>query len=316
VHSDTDATPRSVVVEYEGNELVVAELDATLRELMGRLGLELVSPGERPPETVVALARIRIDRDRAKVIVTDGKRSAEPPMQRDLVRTESSALLRETVAHVLLGLVEPLAERDDEIMEPARPAPSPEPLQAPQPRPGRAFSLGGQAGLALLGVAQWGARFAATGALYFDGALRPALALDLQAALPVRLRAQGVTATFVLTGARLRARVEPVRRRRGSLEASLGGGFDIVSLRPDAASAPLLLEQTSVRVQPIFGGALGGRTRLGTKLTLVATLGVDIDLVRRKWWVQEGMTQSVFFETSVLRPYALLGIDWMAVATP
>jgi hypothetical protein len=276
----------------------------------------LVPPGEGAPGAVIALARIRIEHDRAEVAVTDGKRPTEPAVRRDLLRSESSALFRETVAHVLLGLVEPLVEREHEIVEPAPPSPDPEPQREPQPKPARAISLGGQAGLALLGVAQWGARFVATGALVFDRALRPSLALDLGMALPVKRKAQGVTATFVLTGARLRARVEPMRRRRGSLEVSLGGGIDIMSLKPDSASGPLLLEQTSVRVQPVFGGALGGRIRLSAKLAAVASLGVDVDVARRKWWVQEGTSRAVLLETAVLRPYALLGIDWTAGAHP
>lgn len=314
---DSGHPPRSVVVEYEGTELEVAELDATLRELMGRLGLQLVAAGERAPGAVVAYARVGIEHDRAHVRVTEGETRGAPPVQRTLVRNESSALFRETVAHVLLGLVESLLERDHEAREPEAPTrDADEPRQHARPRPARTYALGVHGGPALLGVAQWGARFVATGALAFDRALHPSVALDLGATWPARLKAQGIAATFVLTSARFRARMDPIRRRRGSLEVSLGGGIDIASLKPASAPGTLLLERTSVRVQPVFGGALSGRLPLSAKLSAVASLGVDIDVARRKWWVQEGTTQAVIFETAVLRPYAFLGIDWTVGGHP
>jgi hypothetical protein len=150
----------------------------------------------------------------------------------------------------------------------------------------------------------------AAGALVWDVRFSPALALDASMAVPVTADAQGVEARVLLAGVRARARFTPFEFKRAALDAALSAGADVISVQPQDATAGTALEPASREVQPVIGIALGTRTRLHPRLELVLGLGLDFDLMPRRWSVKEGESLSPVFETRVFRPCATLGVDW------
>jgi hypothetical protein len=70
------------------------------------------------------------------------------------------------------------------------------------------------------------------------------------------------------------------------------------------------LEDTSRRVQPMFGGAVSGRFRVSASADFVVTAGMDVDASPRRWVIASGGGRDALFETARLRPYATLGLDF------
>src|SRR5688500_4446913 len=104
------AAPGEVVLQLDsavdqGSPIGLTE---TLRELLARLGLVLVSPDAAHGERVRARVHITVEARGAHVEVVasavDGR-----SFEREVPRAETDALFGEVIGHVVLGLVEPLA---------------------------------------------------------------------------------------------------------------------------------------------------------------------------------------------------------------
>jgi hypothetical protein len=302
-----------VVVDYPHSAFVDPELHAAVRELLSRVQLQVVSATQASEGEVIAYAQIDVGSEAVTISVEDA-RGNTPRARRSVLRGDSSAMLRETVAHVLLGLLEPLAEADQpaapqSLHDGADAAPSRERSLRPQ--------LGLHGGPVQLAQDSWSGRFVAAGALVWDSRFSPALALDASMAVPVTVREQreqGVEAQVLLAGGRARVRFSPFEFTHAALDAALSAGADVFSVRPEDPTSGTEIKGTSRKVQPVVGIALGARTALHPRFELVLGLGVDVDLMPRSWSVAEGESLSPVFETRTLRPYATLGIDWLARA--
>jgi hypothetical protein len=300
-----------VVVDYPSSAFIDPGLHAAVRELLSRVQVQVVSAAQAADGEVIAYAQIAVGGDEVEIRVEDA-RGRHAPARRSLLRGGSDAMLRETVAHVLLGLIEPLAEADRHAPEQA--------LRAGEDAGSgtrRAWQLGLHGGPVQLAQGTWSARFVGSGALVWGGRFSPSLALDASIAVPVTVNQQGVEAQVLLAGARARARLTPLAFTHAAVDAALSAGADVFVVRPEhAADGTELSAGASRRGQPVLGLALGVRTRVHPRLELVLGLGFDFDPMPRRWAVDEGESSSMVFETRYVRPYATLGVDWLPHALP
>ncbi len=129
--ADEPAEIPVVVLETSGP--VDPALDLTLKELFGRRGVELARPGA--PGHVVARVVVSQLGETASVLVDDPAHQLAS-VHRDVPRGDSPALFRETLAHVILGAVDPFLPDSRAASTPSStPTPTPTPTPAPSPAP-------------------------------------------------------------------------------------------------------------------------------------------------------------------------------------
>lgn len=295
----------------DGSATLDAELVLALRELLSRIHVGLTT-SDVPLDAERVLAFVELRREDGFVEVAFEDARAHTTFVRRIEATGSAALLRETVAHVILGLVEPLVRAAPEVPVATVEPPGPEPAQnvakeAPRQRaaPGVQLALAGGA----LRVADkaWGARLALDLSTVFATRLRPALGLRLGGVVPQKLAQHGVDARFALLSARAFGGISALRGRRAALDVELSLGSDLLSMQPRRADAATALHHNSLRAQPIVGAALSLRTALVAWLSLFVRVGLDVDLHPRVWVIEDKGAEQVFFAPSRLRPYASLG---------
>jgi hypothetical protein len=321
-----------VVLDSVGGENIDAELEATLAELLGRLHLGLVraeGAGTR------VLARVRIEwNERGATLTVESARGDAPPVRREVERGDSPALFRETLAHVILGAIEPLVGREDDVDRPPPSAPAPPVANAPPttnddraaagatvsdgPRDPMRLSVGARAGPRLLESDLAGIAFAGTLSLTLPVPLRPSGAVYAGYVLPSRVSRASVDAEFHLVPLRAEARIEPISWGSVALETAITGGVDFISLAAQSAQPYVHVQEAHSRVQPVVGAAVSGRFRLSPSADFVVTAGLDVDTSPRRWVVVTPQMRDELFETARLRPYAALGLDFamLGVAPP
>jgi hypothetical protein len=314
---------RVVVLELAGGERggvgIDAELEATLGELLGRLHLDVARSGGAAEGRVVAVVRIEPS-ERGAVISVQPKRSDAAPLRREVDRGDSPSLFRETLAHVILGAIEPLTARRDEDRAPEPPAESPSipPRDNPpvasappaeRPRDPMRLSIGANAGPRLLESDRAAIAFGGVLSLTLPLALRPSAALGAGYFLPVRASRNSVDAEIHVVPLRIAARVEPLAGKVIALETGISGGIDVISLAPQSAPTFIRLEGSSSRLQPVFGPTVAGRFHLSPTADFVVTAGGEVDAAPRRWIVVAGSQRETIFETARFRPYVSLGLD-------
>jgi hypothetical protein len=294
------------------------ELPAALRELCGRVGIRVAAPFEAVSGEVLLLAHIRAAGDELELRVEDAE-THRTIGERIVPRAESQAIARETLAHVLLGLVEPWIERTRrERAERAAAAPVQQlPSAILTPATPIVVTLGLSSGAVLVARDHWGARVLGNTALMWSRRLQPTLALDLHGSPPVSVSTADVAARFWLLGARLRGRLNMIEGSHGACDVALSVGADLLGLKPTGADPRTRVSGLRPRAQPVFGAAIGGRIHLSRRIALVLGVGVDVDPQPRIWQVRVDEDSLItLLHTSMVRPYALLGLDFVARAAP
>jgi hypothetical protein len=313
---------RVVVLDVAGAEGVDAEFEATLGELLGRLHLDLARPGRAADARVVAVVRVEPS-ERGALLTVHANGSDVPPVHREVDRGDSPALFRETLAHVILGAIEPLAARHDErdrapdVEPPAatvtavreNPRATSVPPVGDTTRDPMRLSIGANAGPRLLESDRAGIAFAGVVSLTLPIALRPSAAVEAGYVLPVRASRNSVDAEIHVVPLRLDARVQPIAGRIVALETGVVGGVDVISLDPQSVQTFIRLQSSSSRLQPVFGGAVAARFRLSPTAEFVLTAGGEVDIAPRRWVVVVGSQHDAIFETARFRPFASLGLD-------
>jgi hypothetical protein len=246
-----------------------------------------------------------------------------PSVRHEVPESSSPELFRETLAHVVLGAVEPLLQAQPEPPAPPPPAPPPpqpdptadrgeaaEPGPARGPGPALTAWVGARAGaLWFVSQGEGGVLLGAAGGATLEVARRPGLALEAGYLLPLTIERDGLTATFSLLALRLRPSVELWSTATFDVRAELAPGISFVTLSPEETAADVISSGDSSRVQPMLGLAGAASFRLAPGLSAVARLGLDLDFAPRRWLI-EGAARDVFFETTRLQPHTTLGIDW------
>jgi hypothetical protein len=297
-------------------------LRGALTELLGRIEVRVAPFGSIVNEPVLARVTIAPTFDGARVTV----QPVDPPgpsVRHEVPESSSPELFRETLAHVVLGAVEPLLQAQPEPPAPPPPAPPPprpdptadrgeaaEPGPARGPGPALTAWVGARAGaLWFVSQGEGGVLLGAAGGATLEVARRPGLALEAGYLLPLTIERDGLTATFSLLALRLRPSVELWSTATFDVRAELAPGISFVTLSPEETAADVISSGDSSRVQPMLGLAGAASFRLAPGLSAVARLGVDLDFAPRRWLI-EGAARDVFFETTRLQPHTTLGIDW------
>lgn len=273
------AQARSVAVLREVRPDASPALEASLREMLGRLDVNLdASAGDGG---VPALAVIDVDFSSGQIVVDSPSRAVT--IRRALPAAEAGDVVTETAATLIAASIDVLLHTDPP-RAPFRVAPAEAPkVEAPPPRPLSAVGLDLGVGL--------GARLLGGSAFVdFGGSVHALLSVPLGSQLPGVLAAVTFQPGFDLTGemvslrgsllsARLYVQAELLRGQLGRLEAGAGGGLDRFAFTPLQREGELL-RPTGERVAlaPIVSGLLTWRLPVGESVHLFTTLMVDGDL--------------------------------------
>lgn len=354
-------TRRVVEVLVAGGGSDAASLDDTVRELLGRLTLVMESQAVGRIESDDAsfrstarpsvLARVGIDlraKDVAIVTVVDG-RTGVVTVRRSVRRDGPPAVVREEVAHVVQGAVDPMliAERDRVAAAPppAPPAPppppppaaAPEPVAEPAPAPppvvpGDASpprdrvtgGAEGQAPLALDLSTMAGAGSYASGAgavaragggaaLVWRRGVRPSIGLAAHYVFPFETGSEIALAHVGVASFRGAAGLEVYGSSVFALDVGAGGGIDVLRVEPRSNALPAdRLGESTGRIDPIATASITGHLAIGAGTALSLMLAADIDLASRHWVVEGAGPPMDAFAPSRVRPLALIGFTFTA----
>lgn len=343
-HADV-APRRVVVVHVHGTPEETAALESTMRELLGRLELTMAT-GSAPPSSVLETVTVDLTTFGAKVIV----RSAGGGIVLErTVRGESPAIQREQIAHAVRGAAEAdllvdadrVAGRAPPVADPPPapvPAPTPEPPPPPAPAPtppapplatpvaaeqpvtprsDRAFGLdvstfAGGGGFAR--DTSVVARVGGSVAVASRRGLRPQLALAALYAFPFETGDTTLTSRTKLFSLRLLPGLTVLRAGWFGLEASAGGGLDVVNVDPVSSVLPeAALGRPTTRVNPILSGAVTARATIAGDVSLTLTALLDVDPTSRTYVFDDRETRTEVLSPWILRPMVLAGISFAAL---
>jgi hypothetical protein len=321
------APPRRQVVLHAG-ALVQndPQLFETVRELLSRAQLELVTPSRAGEDRVLAWVDVESTDGGAQITVRSP--ATDTFVQRQVQDAESPALFRETLAHVILGVVEPLASDQPETTPEA---PASTSASSEVPEDARAFTLssprsdaasrggarsasapsvalGLRGGPLLLSSDRLVAQLGGQAILRFASALRPALGLEAAGIWPATLDDDGLGARVRLLSVRLVPGLRLLDGTRGAIDVALAPGVDVLSFAAQPDDGRLRRAQDSRRVQPMLGARFTASLRLSRLLELLLGLGADYDFAPRRWVVATPSGSREVLETLRVRPYAYAGL--------
>jgi hypothetical protein len=304
-----------VVVTSEDGPPLPEALLSVLRELFSRVGLVLVEIDEGKDEDLLARVRIQRDEDAATVRVFSVTQKRLASTHR-VPRSESDAVFRETVAHVVLGAVEPLVVERLEV-EAREPAPAPLPAastdEAPLREPLRThFGAALGAGPVWLGDL-WGLRIAGRADAYVSTRLPSVFGITLGGILKRTRERASAESELSLAFARLSAGIEPWLSRFVRLGALLSAGVDYVQVSAEPTRMADQLDSPWRHFSPMLGGLLQLRFPLWRGLELQTVLGCDVDLTPYTYAVLDGSERTTLFELGRARPYAALFLAWSSL---
>jgi hypothetical protein len=335
--AETVAPRRVVVVHVNGAADEASALEATMRELLGRLQLTMATENA-PPGSVLETVTIDLGAGGAKVVV----RSASGGIVLDrTVRGESAAIQREQIAHAVRGAAEAellvdedrVAGRAPPVTE--EPAPPPPPREDPPPAiltapppiaeapvapppPKQATALG----LDLSTFAGGGgfandtslvARVGGSVALASRRGLRPQIALAALYAFPFETGDENLSSRTKLFSLRLLPGITVLRAEWFGLETAAGAGFDVLTVDPASSVLPKTsYGPSTTRVNPIFTGAVTARADIAADVSLTLTAMLDVDPTSRVYVFDDRGTRSEVFAPWTLRPMVLAGISFAA----
>jgi hypothetical protein len=314
---------RVVTLEATGAFEQGAVLQDTLRELLGRLGLSVDARGTAPPDDVLAYVRIDHDEAGANVSVRDARKSGEPARKR-VPRSDSTAVFREALAHVVLGAVEPLTTDDAAKPRPeppeARPTPPASPPASPARRPAPreesaspwAFGVGTAGGGTTLGSTS-GFVVAIGGgvSLAHRGGLNPTVTLAGRYAFPFDGGDDVVQAHVNVTSLRLTPEIEVLRAGAFGLALGAGLGVDVLGVTPRSPVLPASrLGPSTTRADPVIAPSVMAKLALAKNVDVVLLVAVDVDLARPSWVSDAGGTRTAVFAPARARPFVGIGLDF------
>jgi hypothetical protein len=306
-------------VLLESSEPLDPALSATLAELLSRIGVRLV----RSAEGGAVVARVRIEpSDEGAWVSVEDTLGRGLSVRREVTRTGSEALFRETLAHVVLSEVEPLTDARPPPPEPVVPAPEPplvpspptthaDALDQPAHRSAPHAVLGARGGPLWLSPGQVGASFNAGVGIEFSGKLRPALVLEGGALWPEQVRVDDIEAELRLGSLRLAPRLGVLHGEHMGLDLGITGGADIASLVPQH-NPQGTRSFGSRRVQPVAGGFARLAFSFTPALRMFTGVGLDVDFAPRRWVVAGDQGETTLAALARLRPWAQLGLEWVS----
>jgi hypothetical protein len=232
-------------------------------------------------------------------------------------------VFRETVAHVVLGAVEPLiverVETETKLAaQPSSPPSEPEskpteqaPADAP---PATHFGVALGAGpLLLSSEPAWGARIFGRADVYLATRVPSVFGLTLGGIVPVKRERGDVHSELGLSFARVQAGIEPWLSRFMRLGVLLVLGADLISATANPERLAEKVKSPVRRVDALLGALLQLRFPLWRGFELSASAGCDVDLTPRELTVSDGEHVTKLFSLARVRPYAGLAIAWSSL---
>ncbi len=337
--------PALVVVGAVGSPEDTAALEASLAELLGRLGMRLVVQRVDRP-TVAAgsrpLAVVRVDlRGGAEVsVVIESGKTGEVLGRRSVRWAGSPQLVIETTAHVIQASVEDVRDLDKPppaapppaapppaAPPPAAPPPAAPPPEAPPPardrpapadRRGPALDVAGFLGARAFG----GANFAALGGVGVAGRLdrgpwSPGVWLTGAYHTPFDAKGNLLELRTTVLSMRLAPTLELARGTSWYLEASAGVGADVFFTTPRSGVVPASqLGADRADAVPILTTFVGAHYGIASTVDVLANASLDLDLAPRRWVTRTGGVPEEVFSPLRARPSLSVGIAWGVVGSP
>ncbi|WP_205633704.1 hypothetical protein [Labilithrix luteola] len=333
-----------VELNVTGGQDDVAVLDATIRELLGRLQLVVTHGPALDRSTVLARVSVAMTSvGGARVEVIDA-RDGHVVMQRTVPKEGSSSITREAIAHAVQSAVEAqLLDAEAPAAEPA-PAPaapeSPSPAPAPAPTPATmpleqappealkdvVVEKPASRSTMALDVATFGGfgpiargsgivpRVGAGVTLASRAGVRPALTLIGAYALPFDNDAAFVSSRTSFVSIRALPSLQLVGFSQVAIDLSAGGGFDVLSVQPTSTVLPAsALGQDTSRIDPLLTSMLTARIGIVPGVVLLASAGIDVDLSTRAYIVDNAGTRTEVLSPWRVRPAIVLGFAFTAL---
>jgi hypothetical protein len=312
------ASPLAVQLDVTGPPEERAALEASLRELCSRLEVVLVPPG---PEA--ALARVAVALDPSGPVVTILDRQGTVVTSRRLPRGPSASVTIEAVATVVHATVAELAEQERHpaarrVVLPGEPLLGPPSDAAAPSAEAPPWLEAGELGALLTGRA-----FGDTAPVVFGGGLwgavraRPAGAWTPRFTLlatwsgPFTAEATQVQLTVQTVSLRLLGGVRYGFTPVVALEGSLGLGLDLAVAEGRAPSlAPAAIERLRVHASPILGALVAVRFQVSGATSLLVAVGLDLDLLPRRYVTDLGGARGLLFDTWRFRPGLMAGFTF------
>jgi hypothetical protein len=308
----------------------------TIRELFGRLGLavhahfvatlEEAQDAGSPP----AGMSVRIDlgsRYEALLVV----RNDLVEVRRTISRDASPAIVREEIADAVRSAVDSQLLRDEARTAPPAPAivssapiasPPPVVVEAPAPRPeSRSFALdltafAGAGPIASGSTLSWvGARVGGGLVLGLRRGRRPSLTITASYLVPFDSAAANtrVKSNTDIVSIRAVPALEIVHASWIALDVGVGGGVDVITLRPTAL-APFQAANSTSEPDPIATALARVEVGLAPSVAFTLVVGSDFDFASRHYFVQTTGREDLLVPSPV-RPLALAGFTFTAVGT-
>jgi hypothetical protein len=325
--ADASVTRRNVEVAVAGDPEEGKLLEETMRELLARLGLRVVSAASEPDRSTV-LARVVVlqERDNVEVVVADG-RDGTVVFRRSIVRDASPSITREEIAHAVRSAVEStlLADENPPVASAPPPPPPPPPPSATlappadrdAPRAASPFAIDA-ATFASAGPVGEGSgpvvRFGAGAAAAWRRGMRPSLGLSIEYALPFEAEAPLLASRANLVAARARPAIEVFRASWLAIDAGVGGGVDVFTIAPRSAVLPAsALQPGTTRVDPVVSAAVTAKIALVSSVVLTVALATDVDPVTRRYVLEDGSAREDVLSLWHVRPALALGLGFTAL---
>jgi hypothetical protein len=304
-------------------------LVATIRELLGRLGLNVdphLVAGPSPvlePAPAPAGLSVSIDlasRYEAVVIV----RSARTELRRTVPRDSTPAIVREEIGEaVRLGVeAQLLVDASRSAPPPPAPVPAPSPVIAEAPPPTAAPSRWFALDLTILA----GGGLVATDAGFVPrvggGAvigsrhrLRPSLTVTAAYVVPFGAAPfSAVTTQASMVSLRAVPAIEILHASWVAVNVGAGGGVDVISVDTSLQHDPAASVQLSAvpnRVDPIVTALATADAALAPGVAFTLVVGADVDFAAPQYFVNPGGGD--ILTTWRVRPVALAGFTFTAV---
>lgn len=342
--ADAQAQPparsRIVEVTVRGEERDASPLVETIRELLGRHQLTVVTSGE--PEA--ALARVRVElpaaggSGSAAVEVVSGPRG-RVVLRRAIPIESGSAIGREAIAHVVQEAVEA------ELLGAETPPPAPSasappdggappgavetprvpPPPADRPREGERSARSAL----VLDITTFGGvgpvaagsgpvpRVGAGAAVGVASRFRPSIGLLFAGAFAFDRDSELVTASTSILSARMLPGLELARSEHFTLDVALGGGVDVITVDPRSESLPRsAVAGASTRWSPVGTAMIGTRIDVVPRVVFLVAATVDVDPIRRSYVVARGGAAESLVGPWAVRPALVLGFAFTALGPP
>jgi hypothetical protein len=327
--NDPEAPPRHVEIKLVAPGESWPALETVLSELLARLQVSvrfstiasvdarqiLNERSEDPP----SVARVWIDmREPGKVtLYLTGDRADRLLVRHVPLVTRIDEVAREEIAHIVEATVDALLVGGrigvvtDEVMRPAAKADV-----SPPPRERAPSGVGLDLGVAYEAQAWQSDRpplhsaAVMVGVESRSGTWRPGVWLSGEYRFPTTVDNSIVSARLDQGAFRAMGSLTWAASRRWSLEAGVGGGFDLVRIAPDVNQGPSVDPRPPrFAAVPMLRALLLGRYAFTARSEVFAGVAADYDLVGTRYVLNDASNSPVpVFTPWDLRPMALIGV--------